>query len=130
MNDDYMVEIPRRAVASVIALLRDRYGISQLADWYVRTTGLRTILEMVDHIGLTGERRDSVARDVLTLVRAYQGEDRRSLPLAPDEWAALERIAAETQSLAERGSNAGIASWRTLIRRIANGELVVRYIVV
>jgi hypothetical protein len=52
-------------------------------------------------------------------------DERRSIPLSPLEWAILEEIAAATNSIAERGSNAGEPSWRALLRRIANGELKV-----
>lgn len=51
---------------------------------------------------------------------------RQSLPLTRAEWAALDQIAAETRSLATTSSRAGRPSWRTLLRRIAVGELVVR----
>lgn len=49
--------------------------------------------------------------------------ERRSLQLTPDEWTALERIAAETASAAPAGPTAGQPSWRTLIKRIADGDL-------
>jgi len=49
---------------------------------------------------------------------------RESIPLTRAQWRTLERIAAETGSTAERGDNAGNPSWRTLLRRIADGELV------
>lgn len=51
---------------------------------------------------------------------------RESVPLTRAQWRALERIATETGSLAERGDNAGNPSWRTLLRRIADGELMVK----
>jgi len=50
---------------------------------------------------------------------------RESIPLTRMQWKALERIAAETGSIAERGDNAGNPSWRTLLRRMADGELTV-----
>ena len=52
--------------------------------------------------------------------------DRRSLPLTPAEWAALERIAEESGSIAPTGPQYGKPSWRTLIKRIAIGELLVK----
>jgi hypothetical protein len=51
---------------------------------------------------------------------------RESIPLTRAQWKALERIATETSSFAERGDNAGKPSWRTLLRRMADGELTVR----
>lgn len=50
---------------------------------------------------------------------------RESIPLTPEQWAALERIAAETNSTADRGPTTGQPSWRALLRRIADGELIV-----
>ena len=50
---------------------------------------------------------------------------RESIPLTPEQWAALERIAAETNSTADRGPTTGRPSWRSLLRRIADGELIV-----
>lgn len=50
---------------------------------------------------------------------------RQSLKLSPTEWAELERLAAETNSLAERGSRKGEPAWRNLIKRIARGDLVI-----
>lgn len=50
---------------------------------------------------------------------------RESIPLTRAQWGALNKIATETGSLAERGDNAGNPSWRTLLRRIADGELKV-----
>jgi hypothetical protein len=51
---------------------------------------------------------------------------RRSLTLSPDEWATLERLAAETGSEAQRGPTPGEPSWRTLVKRIAKGELKIK----
>lgn len=53
-------------------------------------------------------------------------ERRESVPLTDTQWKNLEQVAAKTGSLAERGDNAGGPSWRTLLRRIADGELVVK----
>jgi hypothetical protein len=47
---------------------------------------------------------------------------RSSLLLTPDQWAALDRLAAETGSVAPSGTRAGEPSWRSLVKRIANGE--------
>ena len=48
-----------------------------------------------------------------------------SLPLLPEQIDALNRIAAETGSVALRGPKAGEPSWRALLYRIADGELIV-----
>lgn len=50
---------------------------------------------------------------------------RKSLLLTLEEWARLQGIAAEVGSNAPTGSNAGQASWRTLIRDIASNTLIV-----
>jgi hypothetical protein len=55
--------------------------------------------------------------------RADTEERRESIPLTLAQWQALDRVATETGSLAERGENAGYPSWRTLLRRIADGDL-------
>jgi hypothetical protein len=54
-----------------------------------------------------------------------QNFERRSLELTPDEWGALDRLAAATSSQAPTGPNAGRPSWRTLIKRIADHELTI-----
>jgi hypothetical protein len=54
---------------------------------------------------------------------AMKNFERRSLELTPEQWAALEQLAAKTNSLAPTGPDAGRPSWRTLIRRIADHEL-------
>jgi hypothetical protein len=51
--------------------------------------------------------------------------ERKSIPLTPAQWASLARVAAETNSYAERGPSTGEPNWRTLLRRIADGELIV-----
>lgn len=48
---------------------------------------------------------------------------RQSLKLTPVQWDALKRLAAETGSVAPTGPSAGQPSWRTLIKRIADGEI-------
>lgn len=50
--------------------------------------------------------------------------ERRSLPLAPSDWQNLERLASELSSTARYGPNAGNPSWRTLIKDIARGEVI------
>lgn len=51
--------------------------------------------------------------------------DQRSLKLTAQQWAVLESLAAQTNSAPPTGTNAGQPSWRTLIKRIADGEIVV-----
>jgi len=46
-------------------------------------------------------------------------QQRRSLPLQPHEWARLEQLAVETDSLATKGQTIGQPSWRRLVKRIA-----------
>jgi hypothetical protein len=50
---------------------------------------------------------------------------RRSLLLWPDEWEALAQLAQQFKTLAPTGPNAGQASWRSLVKEIARGNLVV-----
>ena len=50
---------------------------------------------------------------------------RQSLTLSPEQWAALDALAADLAGPAPKGRTAGSPSWRTLIRDIANGRLEV-----
>jgi hypothetical protein len=50
--------------------------------------------------------------------------ERRSLLLTPQEWQALETLAAKHDACPPSGVTAGQPSWRTLIKRIADGELM------
>lgn len=74
----------------------------------------------------TAHHNDLVIQRVLgeTMTDA-ENTKRESIPLTPEQWAALERIAAETNSTADRGPTTGQPSWRALLRRIADGELTV-----
>jgi hypothetical protein len=54
-----------------------------------------------------------------------QPTERRSLVLTATQWAAIERIAAATRSLATTGTHTGRAAWRALVRRIADGDVIV-----
>ena len=49
--------------------------------------------------------------------------DQRSLKLTAQQWAVLESLAAQTGSAPPTGTNAGQPSWRTLIKRIADGDI-------
>jgi hypothetical protein len=49
--------------------------------------------------------------------------ERRSIELTPLQWQALEDLATMTGSVAPSGPTPGTASWRTLIKRIATGDL-------
>ncbi len=49
---------------------------------------------------------------------------RRSLLLTAEQWATLERLAAEFDATAPTGQRAGSPAWRSLIKEIANGTLV------
>lgn len=44
--------------------------------------------------------------------------------LLPDDFAGLEALAVATDSVAERGRGVGSPSWRSLVRRIAAGDLL------
>lgn len=48
---------------------------------------------------------------------------RKSLTLTPEQWQALDALAAETKSKATAGTTTGEPSWRALIRRIADKEV-------
>ena len=48
---------------------------------------------------------------------------RRSLELTPDQWAALEDLAAQVNAVSRRGPTPGQPSWRILIAMLADGEL-------
>jgi len=50
---------------------------------------------------------------------------RQSIQLRDSEWQLLQQVAADSNSLAEAGDSIGSASWRTMLRRIALGELIV-----
>ena len=50
--------------------------------------------------------------------------ERRSLELTAEQWAVIEQLAAQTDSLAPGGPKAFSPSWRTLIKRIANGDFL------
>lgn len=54
--------------------------------------------------------------------RAYS---RRNVNLLLYQWIALDRIAHQTGSYNLRGTRKGNRSWRSLLRRIAEGELIV-----
>lgn len=51
---------------------------------------------------------------------------RQNLKLTQEEWDMLAALAAATHSLAPTGTNAGLPSWRTLIKRIADGEFIIK----
>jgi len=52
--------------------------------------------------------------------------EQRNLSLTPEQWLGLERAAEQTNSRATRGTGAHQPAWRTLIRRIADGEVLVQ----
>jgi hypothetical protein len=49
--------------------------------------------------------------------------EQRNLSMTPDLWAALEALAVQTNSRSTRGPQARQHSWRTMIERIAAGEI-------
>ena len=50
--------------------------------------------------------------------------EQRNLSLTPDQWLALEALAVATNSRATRGTRAHQHSWRKLVERIADGEII------
>jgi hypothetical protein len=52
-------------------------------------------------------------------------KERRSLELAPDEWQALEGMAEIFGTCPPSGPTAGQPSWRSLIKEIARGAVVI-----
>lgn len=52
--------------------------------------------------------------------------ERRSTQLSREQWAALDELTERLAINARGGSRAGKPSWRTLLRMLATGELVVR----
>lgn len=50
---------------------------------------------------------------------------RKSLELTPEQWRELERLAAAFEAKAPTGSTAGRPSWRTLIKMLADGQLII-----
>ena len=88
----------------------------------IRQHGSEPELEMetiADEEGNITEQTITISWD-----EATKGE-LRCLELPLDSWKALEDLAESTGSLAKGGPYTGKPSWRTLIRRIANGGLKV-----
>ena len=52
-------------------------------------------------------------------------QERRSLPLSVDEWKQLEMLAEKFDTTAPTGTSVGSPSWRSLIKAIAKGDLLV-----
>ena len=52
--------------------------------------------------------------------------ERRSLQLTHDEWRELERLAEELHTPALAGTTAGTPSWRSLIKLVAKGEILLK----
>lgn len=52
-------------------------------------------------------------------------QERRSLPLSVGEWEQLEKLADRFRTLAPTGTSAGSPSWRSMIKAIAKGDLLV-----
>lgn len=50
---------------------------------------------------------------------------RKSLKLTVEQWQILDNLAEQTNSTATTGTTAGEPSWRALIRRIADKEVIV-----
>jgi len=53
---------------------------------------------------------------------------RRSLELTEAQWQCLEQLAIATESKAEKGPTKGKPSWRTLMRRIAEGDIKIEVV--
>ena len=50
--------------------------------------------------------------------------EQRNMHFPPHIWAALERLAAQTNSIARRGPMVNQPSWRVMLERIALGEIL------
>lgn len=50
---------------------------------------------------------------------------RKSLELTPEQWAALDRLAAEFNAVPNSGPTPARPSWRTLVKEIAQGRLTI-----
>lgn len=50
----------------------------------------------------------------------------KSLKLTPEQWAQLDRLADEMNTAAPTGTRAGQPSWRSLIKAIADGAIVLK----
>ena len=50
--------------------------------------------------------------------------ERQSLELQPEDWEALDKLAREFDTCPPSGPTAGEPSWRSLIKEIARGELI------
>lgn len=50
--------------------------------------------------------------------------DRRSIPLTVEQWQNLERLAAEFKTTPPSGPTFGKPSWRSLMKAIANNEIL------
>lgn len=48
--------------------------------------------------------------------------EQRNLSMTPEQWRALEEAAVQTNSRSTRGPDAYQHSWRTLIKRVADGD--------
>lgn len=59
-----------------------------------------------------------------TSERRKQLYPRRSLELTAPEWESLDKLAADLGSLSVSRRNPGKATWRTLIKEIANGTII------
>ena len=57
----------------------------------------------------------------ISIKPAATSNQRRSLHLHPEEWAALDRLALEHRAMFR-----GIPSWRNLVRRIARGSVMLK----
>lgn len=62
---------------------------------------------------------------IATIVIKLHRMKRESLTLTSKQWISLQSIATEQGALAAPGKRTGLPSWRTLIRMIADGELIV-----
>jgi hypothetical protein len=55
-------------------------------------------------------------------------QERRSTTLAPEDWERLDNLAAQTNSTAISGPQAGSPSWRALLRRIVRNKKIMAFI--
>jgi hypothetical protein len=71
----------------------------------------------------TGKTHDEILANMAGPLMKFE---RRSLELTPEQWQVLEWWAARLGATAPTGPAAGQPSWRTLIKRLADRELVIQ----
>lgn len=98
----------------------------------VHTSLVRRIQSTINAIKQHGgepEMEDAFEGDVQIVTITWKGTDKgdlRCLEMPAKAWQALDALAESTGSLAAGGPNTGHPSWRRLIRRLAEGDLIIQ----